>query len=57
MSDLNPDPMLVRQLAERELRIEGFREAVEVEKARLRALTPWSRFLAWLPFTITWKSK
>ena len=36
----------------------GLRELVDAEKLRIRTRrSPWSRFLAWLPFTVTWKSK
>lgn len=51
---LNPEA--IRIIAEREMRAEAIRLAVDAEKARILAHRPfWSRFLAWLPFTFTWK--
>lgn len=47
----------IRVLAERELRNDAIRIAIDAEKARLKRQTPWSRFLAWLPFTIHRRSK
>ena len=54
------DPAVIRVIAERALREERIRAAVETEKARLRTQRSlWSRLTAWLPFTITinWKTK
>lgn len=51
------DPAVIRVIAERALRKERIRVAVEAEKLRILARhSPWSRFLAWLPFTLTWKN-
>jgi hypothetical protein len=47
----------IRTLAERELLNEAIRIAIDAEKARLKRQTPWSRFVAWLPFTIHRRSK
>ena len=47
----------VAVVARREIAQEIFRTAVEAEKLRIlthRSL--WSRLLAWLPFTISWKT-
>ena len=43
----------IRLQAVRELALERTRLLVDAEIARIRAQSPWARFLAWLPFTIT----
>jgi hypothetical protein len=51
-------PQYIRYMAQEELREERFREAVDLEKARLRAhRSLGQRILALLPFTITWKKR
>lgn len=54
------DPLKVIAQAEEELRREKFREAVDAEKARLRARdsrSVWRRILDAIPFTVTRKKK
>ena len=54
---LNTDVHEVRRLALKEIGEERLREAIDAEKLRIRTYrSPWSRLLAWLPFTITWKT-
>lgn len=49
-------PEDIKRQARHEVEAELFRAAVDAEKARLLAhRSLWSRFLAWLPFTITRK--
>ena len=48
----------IQFVAAREVSEEIFRAKVDAEKARIYEglnRSPWLRFLAWLPFTITWK--
>lgn len=48
----------ITTIARREIAEERLRELVDAEKLRIRTRrSPWSRFLAWLPFTITWKKQ
>ena len=55
----NPETDIVT-LAHTQIRAEIRERAVAAEVLRIRAemahRSPWLRFLAWLPFTITWKT-
>ncbi len=50
----------IRHVALEELAKENVRRLVDAEKAKILAVmgqSMWQRFLAWLPFNVTWKSK